>query len=107
MPGLLAKYELAIDGDERDDEFRVFFGYKYVRMLMGYRLENPIKGLLLSGSRKDRYVNDDRISFGKKGHDLQWLLGELEVIVEGDVAFFVDAWTVSAVWFGKFDFRWK
>ncbi|MEW8227686.1 MAG: hypothetical protein AB2748_18255 [Candidatus Thiodiazotropha endolucinida] len=98
---LLAKFETA---SHTNEPLKTFFAYKYVRMLKGYSLENLIKGLLLSGPRKEKYIKADRISFGKKGHDVKWLLEELEYSIDDEQGFFIDTWSVSAEWFGKYPF---
>jgi hypothetical protein len=99
---LLEKYETAMNGD--DVFISPFFGYKYVRMLMGYSLENLIKGLLLSGKNKGKYFKRGGISFQKRGHDLVWLLQELEVQIDVNESFYINAWSISAEWFGKYPF---
>jgi hypothetical protein len=101
---LLDKYETKLISDESREMFRAFFAYKYIRMLMGYSLENLIKGLLLSSEQKGKFIKENRISFGTKGHDLLWLLDELGITLADDVDFYVKAWSISAEWFGKYPF---
>jgi len=106
---LLGRFEKAKWSPSPDDPpLRAFFAYKYVRMLYGYSLENLIKGLLLSGEKKANYLktkgDTTKITFGLHGHDLEWLLGELEVQVTAEQKFFLDAWSISAEWYGKYPF---
>ena len=101
---LLAKFEKSIWSDEPDEDLRVFFGPTFVRMLLGYSLENLIKGLLLSGPGKKNYIKGTKISFGNNGHDLIWLLGELGYQIDENDSFFLRAWSISAEWYGKYPF---
>lgn len=98
------QFETIVNDGSREVNFRVFFAYKYVRMLMGYSLENLIKGLLLSSDQKAMYIKENRISFGRKGHDLLWLLSELGITADPNAELFINAWTISAEWFGKYPF---
>ena len=81
-----------------------FFAPKFVRLHMGIALENAVKGLLLSGPDRARYILPGRISFRNHGHDLIWLFREAGVSLTDDEAFYVSAWAVSAEWFGKYPF---
>lgn len=100
----LKKYENVIYNDEPDEDFRGFFGYKYIRMLFGYALENIIKGQLLSGPNKDKYIKNSKITFGINGHNLIWLLNELDIAVSEKQEFYLKGWSISAEWFGKYPF---
>ena len=98
---LLSKYESALWGEE---QFKAFFCYKYIRMLFGYALENLIKGILLSGKNKERYIQNTKITFGTNGHNLIWLLNELGLVSEIEQEFYLKGWSISAEWFGKYPF---
>jgi hypothetical protein len=83
---------------------RAFFAPKFCRMLMGLCLENLVKGLLLGGPKKGRYVRGGKISFGRKGHDILWLLSEEGVDLREQDRFFISGWAISAEWFGKYPY---
>lgn len=99
---LLQKFEEDFNSDVVS--MKVFFGYKYVRMMMGYALENLIKGLLLSGSQKNKFIKNNKIKFGNHGHNLIWLLKNLQFQYDQEEKFFLEAWSISAEWFGKYPF---
>ena len=101
---LLRKYMNVIRSSDKDDQFRAFFGYKYVRMLSGYALENLIKGLLLSGPEKETYIKNDQVTFGNNCHNLIWLLQKLGVSASDEENFYLEAWSISAEWYGKYPF---
>jgi len=103
----LKKYENVILKDEHDDYFRRFFGYKYIRMLFGYSLENLIKGQLLSGESREKYIKNSTITFKNNGHNLLWLLNELDIIATEEQKFYLNAWSISAEWFGKYPYPYK
>ena len=81
-----------------------FFAPKFVRLIMGLSLENLTKGILLSGPKAKRFTTRDRISFGKKGHDLAWLLTQADIALEEPNRIYIEAWSASAEWFGKYPF---
>ncbi len=80
-----------------------FFAPKFVRLHLGIA-ENAVKGILLSGPEKARFIKPGRISFRNHGHDLLWLFSEAGLPVSEDEAFYVSAWATSAEWFGKYPF---
>jgi hypothetical protein len=100
-----------------------FFSPKFARMLLGLSLENLVKGLLLSSANVSDYVRAGKrpqISFGKRGHDLEWLLRkagiefeaqpievptELQGIVHTvSTSLYLRVWSTSATWFGKYPY---
>ena len=95
-----------------------FFAPKFTRMLWGFALENLMKGLLLANDQTDKYLNKSgSISWGNKnGHDLVWLKNELEYSPSipkewerfpaeyTDVEFYLEVWSISAIWYGKYPF---
>ena len=96
---------------------KFFFAPKFIRMLWGFALENLMKGILLAKDNEDKYINNaGHISWGKKGHDLVWLKNELEYsphlpekwekipLEHKNVDFYLTAWGVSALWYGKYPF---
>jgi hypothetical protein len=100
------QYQAAVSGTPRRTPASVgaFFAPKFVRLLMGLSLENLAKGLLLSGPNADRFMTRNRLSFEKKGHDLRWLLSQAGFALDEPTGVYVDAWSLSAEWFGKYPF---
>jgi hypothetical protein len=96
-----------------------FSAPKFIRMFWGYTLENLMKGLLLNSETKDKYINSNKISWGKNGHNLLWLKNELKYNPTFelpkdwykvrdkyliDVDFYLEIWSISATWYGKYPF---
>ena len=94
-----------------------FFAPKFTRMLWGFALENLMKGILLANDKNNKYINKSgRISWGKNGHDLIWLKTELQYSPSipdaweklpteyTDVDFYLEVWSISATWYGKYPF---
>jgi len=94
-----------------------FFAPKFTRMLWGFALENLMKGILLANDQDNKYINNSgSISWGKNGHDLIWLKSELEYSPSipdeweklsteyTDVDFYLEVWSISAIWYGKYPF---
>lgn len=98
---LLSKYEVAM---REQEQIKGFFADKYVRMLWGFALENLAKGILLSGPSKHEFLKANRITFGKKGHDLEWLILRAGTEISDEALQFVRGWAVSAEWSGKYPF---
>jgi hypothetical protein len=98
---LLAAYLAALESSE---PVRAFFVFKYVRMLMAYSLENLAKGLLLNKDDDGEYLKENKITWGKRAHDLLWLLGKLGLDIPEEDRFYLQAWSKSAEWFGKYPF---
>lgn len=96
-----------------------FSAPKFIRMIWGYAIENLMKGLLLKRDIEDKYIKNNKISWGKNGHNLIWLKGELKYnpvfdfpedwyklrdkyLIEID--FYLEIWSISATWYGKYPF---
>jgi hypothetical protein len=91
---------------------KMFFAPKFIRMLWGFALENLLKGILLEQDSEKYLTKAGNISWGKTGHDLWWLMEELRYspIIPSkwndsvDVKMMINAWSVSATWYGKYPF---
>jgi hypothetical protein len=81
-----------------------FFAPKFARAYFGFALENLVKGVLLSGPDNAEYLKDTKVSFGKHGHDLCWLLDKIPHSYPDEDRFWLDAWSISATWYGKYPF---
>ena len=96
-----------------------FSAPKFIRMIWGYTLENLMKGLLLKLDIEDKYIKNNKISWGRNGHNLLWLKEELKYnpvfefpkdwyklrdkyLIEVD--FYLEIWSISATWYGKYPF---
>jgi hypothetical protein len=86
------------------DSKGAFFSPKFARAYFGFAIENLAKGILLSGPNFNKYLKDTKVSFGKSGHDLCWLLNEIPYPYPEEDKFWLEAWSISATWYGKYPF---
>ncbi len=81
-----------------------FFAPKFARAYFGFAIENLVKGILLAGPNSGKYLKDTKVSFGRNGHDLCWLLSEVPQPYPDEDSFWLEAWSISATWYGKYPF---
>ena len=83
--------------------YPAFWGWRVVRMLIAFSLENLIKAYLLQKKGKDSewFAREGNLTI-KKGHDLVHLFQEAEYSVDGTEKHYLELFSICGLWAGRY-----
>jgi len=87
-----------------DKTYPFFFGWRVIRMLIGFCLENLIKAYLIVHHRKDVewFKKEGTLKIGPKGHDLLGLFEEANFNLNEKEIHFIGLFAMCALWAGRY-----
>lgn len=100
------QWQWSVSGeDDKDLSYPSFWGFRVIRMLIGFSFENLIKAYLINekGKEADWFSKEGNFKIeGAKGHDLIWLFEKAEFSLTEPEEHYLGLFAICSLWAGRY-----